>query len=358
MAKALMIYGASGYTGRLATGVALARGMQPILAGRSEAKIARFAEEHSLPYRVFTLDDPEDAAVSLEGVGAVLHCAGPFSSTARPMVDACLQARTHYLDITGEIAVFEDVLARGKEAERARVLLVPGVGFDVVPTDCLAAMLAGRMPDATRLELAIRGLGRMSPGTLRTMLEGIPSGGRERIDGEIRVVPMAGRERRVPFPSATASVYSIAWGDVSTAYHTTGIPNIVTYFQLPAWQALPLKMGRSVQTFLGHGRTQSAGRFLISHLVSGPGEYERMTGRCEIWGEVVNARGEVVTGTLSTPEAYALTADAAIRAVGRVFSGDLEPGAYTPARAFGADFISECDGVEVHAFQSGQAAPK
>ena len=250
MSKALLIYGASGYTGRLAARMAMERDMQPVLAGRNEGKVARVADELQLPYRIFSLENKRETMISLEGVGAVLHCAGPFSATARPMVDACLAGRTHYLDITGEIPVFEDVLARDAEARQGRVLLVPGAGFDVVPTDCLAAMLARRMPDATHLELAIHGLGSTSPGTTKTMIEGLPEGGRERIDGEIRPMPIARLSRRIPFLGGELTGYSIPWGDVSTAYYSTGIPNIVTYMVLPGLPGHDAQNGPAPSVFV------------------------------------------------------------------------------------------------------------
>lgn len=352
MSKALMIYGASGYTGRLATRTAVQRGLQPVLAGRNGARIKRVAAEYQLPYRVFGLDDPAEAKTSLEGVAAVLHCAGPFSATARPMVDACLSTRTHYLDITGEIAVFEDVLGRAAEARQGRVCLVPGVGFDVVPSDCLAAMLAARLPDATQLELVIYGLGRTSPGTTKTMIEGLPDGGRERIDGEICVRPVARLQKRVSFSDGERTAYSIPWGDVSTAYHSTGIPNIVTYLVMPQLQAATLKVAGPLQAILRQGAVQATARRLAGLLIKGPDEAMRATAFCEIWGEVRNAKGRRVTGLVRTPEGYRFTVDAALKAAGHVIDGDVEPGAYTPSRAFGADFITECEGVALREFRS------
>ena len=173
-----MIYGANGYTGRLLADLAVRRGFRPILAGRSVEKIRPLARERGMDHRAFSLDRPE-----LEGVAAVVHMAGPFSATSRPMVDACLAARVHYLDITGEIEVFEAVLSRDAEARAAGIVLLPGVGFDVVPTDCLAAMLHRRLPDATHLELAFDARGKASAGTAKTAVEGLANGGRARIDG-------------------------------------------------------------------------------------------------------------------------------------------------------------------------------
>src|SRR5580765_7458313 len=149
-----MIYGANGYTGRLAARLAKDSKLSPVLAGRHAEHIRPLARELGLESRVFDLDDPAVATANLQGVAAVLHCAGPFSATSRPMLTACLRATTHYLDITGEIPVFEDIHSREREIIEAGIIAIPGVGFDVVPTDCLAAMLKRELPSATHLKLA------------------------------------------------------------------------------------------------------------------------------------------------------------------------------------------------------------
>ncbi|HEX8155329.1 MAG TPA: saccharopine dehydrogenase NADP-binding domain-containing protein, partial [Thermoanaerobaculia bacterium] len=176
-----MIYGANGYTGELIAREAVRRGERPILAGRSGDKIVPLAKELGLDARIFDLD-----RIDLHDVDLVLHCAGPFTRTAKPMVRACLEARAHYLDITGELNVFEAVLARDADAKARGITLLPGVGFDVVPTDCLAAKLKERMPDATELWLAFysRG-GSISRGTMKTMIEHSGKGGAIRKDGAI-----------------------------------------------------------------------------------------------------------------------------------------------------------------------------
>src|SRR5262249_35866054 len=156
---------------------------------------------------------------------SVAHCAGPFARTALPVVTACLETRTPYLDITGEIAVLESLHALGGRASAAGITLLPGAGFDVVPTDCLAALLAARLPDAPQLDLAFLAGGGASPGSARTALEGAVEGGRIRAGGEIRVVPVGSRQVRAAFPSGARTVVSVPWGDVSTAYHSTGIPD-------------------------------------------------------------------------------------------------------------------------------------
>jgi short subunit dehydrogenase-like uncharacterized protein len=200
MSGTWMIYGANGYTGGLAARVAKDRNFSPVLAGRHAGHIRRLARELGFESRVFDLADAAVAATKLEGVAAVLHCAGPFSATSRPMLAACLRAGTHYLDITGEIAVLEDIHSRSQEIKEAGIVAIPGVGFDVVPTDCLAAMLKRELASATHLKLAFKPrYGKLSPGTAKTMFEGLPEGGRIRENGRIVKVPSAYKVETIPF---------------------------------------------------------------------------------------------------------------------------------------------------------------
>src|SRR5580765_343962 len=199
MSNNLLIYGANGYTGELITRFAVERGLKPILAGRNAIKVEELAKKHHLEYRVFSLDETDRLDAALQEVDMVLHCAGPFSITSRPMVEACLRNKKHYTDITGEISVFEGAAAMGKKAEDAGIMLMPGVGFDVVPSDCLALHLKDRLPSATHLSLAFYGKGRMSHGTQATMTMNVGKGGAIRKNGEIIGVKAAWKTRDIDF---------------------------------------------------------------------------------------------------------------------------------------------------------------
>ena len=203
MPNNFLIYGANGYTGELIVRYAVERGMKPILAGRNAAKVESLAKQNNLDYRVFALEETEKLDAALREVSFVLHCAGPFSLTSRPMIEACLRVKRHYLDITGEIAVFEGVFARHREAEAAGIALLPGVGFDVVPSDGLAARLAAALPAATSLDLAFGTLGgSWSRGTLATAIEALPATGAIRKDGRLVSVGWSSwsAPRRISWP--------------------------------------------------------------------------------------------------------------------------------------------------------------
>jgi short subunit dehydrogenase-like uncharacterized protein len=334
-----LIYGANGYTGRRIAEEAAARGWQPILAGRRGAEIAALAQRLRCAYRVFPLDDPPRLAEGLKDVSAVLHCAGPFSATGEPMMDGCLRAGVNYLDITGEIAVIEAAAARGPAAVEAGVTLLPSTGFDVVPSDCLAAMLAERLPGATRLQLAFSGGGRIGPGTARTIVEGLRGGGRVRIDGRIAAVPVAWKTIHVELGGVRREAATIPWGDVATAWYTTGIPNIEVYAVMPHKQIVVLRRLRPVLAML---RLPGIGRPLgrtISSFLTGRTQSANESSRSSFWGRVSDEHGRAVTATLETIEGYRLTVLTSLAAVDRVLGGGVPHGFVTPARALGSQFI-------------------
>ena len=356
-----MIYGANGYSGGLAARLAKSRGLQPVLAGRNAAEIAPLAAELGLEARVFGLSDAFETARNLAGIQAVLHCAGPFSATYKPMLDACIRSRTHYLDITGEIAVFEAIHARGAELRQAGIVAMPGVGFDVVPTDCLAAMLKREMPGATRLKLAFKSRnGKLSHGTTKTMVEGLPEGGKVRRDGRIVTVPTAYKVESLPFSVGDfSSAVTIPWGDVSTAYYSTGIPNIEVFLGVPEKQIRQMRLPGWLRWLAGRKLVQAFLKSQIGKRVKGPDDAERARGEMLIYGEASDEAGNRLALRLRTPEGYTLTADAALAALTRVLEGSLAPGAYTPSMAFGADFVLGLEGVKlsrVDGFTRGPAA--
>lgn len=334
-----MIYGANGYTGRLIAREAVDRGMRPVVAGRNRPEIENLAGELGCHGRVFRLDKVEQIAEQLMGLSAVLNCAGPFSATAGPMMDACLLAGTHYLDVTGEIDVIEAAAARDDRAKRAGVTLIPAVGFDVVPSDCLAAMLAGRLPDATRLQLAFSAPSHVSPGTAKTILEGIGRGGRVRIDGRLTKVPLAWKTMSVSLATGVQQAVSVPWGDVASAWYTTGIPNIEVYATMPAVNIKLLRRTRWALPLLGIWPIRTMLRRLIEWRIKGPAAGQLAESRASFWGRVSDQKGNSVQATLETPGGYRLTVATALACTERVLAGSAPTGFSTPAQAFGQDFI-------------------
>ena len=336
-----LIYGANGYTGELIAREAVRRGLKPILAGRSAEKIDLLARELGLKAGAFPLTTPK-----LDGVDAVLHCAGPFVHTSAPMVQACLDAGVHYLDITGEISVFESIMAMNDAALQRGVTLIPGVGFDVVPTDCLAAMLAAKLPGATELELAFFSpKAELSRGTLKTMIESIGEGGAIRRDGKIVRVPPAYDAREIPFSCGPRMAMTIPWGDVSTAFHSTGIPNIRVYTGASPTSIARMRRIRSFLPMLGFKPVKRLLQSFVNRR-SGPSEMKRAAGRTYLWGRAANGANEI-TMTMTTPEGYALTVLSALAAVDGLLASPRRPGSFTPSKFFGAEFVTTIEGVEL-----------
>ncbi len=343
MSKTFLIYGANGYTGELITRYAVERGLKPILAGRNESKIKPLAEKHNLEYRTFSLEDSEKLDAALQETEFVLHCAGPFSLTSKQMVDACLRNKKHYLDITGEIAVFEASAKRDQAAKDAGIMIMPGVGFDVVPSDCLAKHLKDRLPSADKLTLAFYGLGKISHGTQYTMTMNIGNGGAVRRDGTITNVPAAWKTREIDFGEVKKTGVTIPWGDVSTAYYTTGIPNIEVYTVLPPSNLAMLKFSRYFGWLMSIGFLKD---FALRQIPEGgASDEERAEGKTYLWGEASDKDGKKAVSRLQTPEGYTLTVLTALQIAERILNGNFCAGFQTPAKCYGADLILEIENV-------------
>ena len=339
-----MIYGANGYSGELIAREARRRGLKPVLAGRSAERVAPLARELDCEHRAFALADAAATAKALADMKLVLNCAGPFSATAAPLASACLNGRVHYLDITGEIEVFEALHTCDAEAKAAGVVLCPGVGFDVIPTDCLAAALRIALPDATHLALGFDSRSGFSPGTAKTMVEGLGKGGRVRRDGQIISVPPVWKVRRIDFGRGEKIAMTIPWGDVATAFHSTGIPNIETYIPatptLVRWRWLlpwlrPLFSLSFVQTLL---------KQRVTATVRGPDAEQRQRTPTWVWGEVTNAAGARKIGRVQTANGYDVTVHGALAVVEWLLADAPAGGYYTPARLLGAGLVETLPG--------------
>ncbi len=345
MSHDVLIYGANGYTGRLIVKEAIAKGLRPILSGRNADAINAMGREFSLEARPAAIEFQNVLDNVLEGVAAVIHCAGPFSRTAKVMADTCIRTKTHYLDITGEIAVFEMLAARSAEAARNDVMLLPGVGFDVVPSDCLAAHLHRRLTSATSLALGIHFGSSPSRGTATTMIENVGKGGAVRRGGRITKVAAAYKERDIDFGDKVRHCVTIPWGDVSTAFHSTAIPDIEVYMSSPPSQIRAMKMADNYGWLLASAPAQAFIKWRIRSGAAGPSEERRQASTARLYGEASDAHGRRSQSLLTTPEGYTLTALTAVASVQKVLSGVVLPGFQTPSRAFGADFILEIPGV-------------
>lgn len=331
MKEKWILYGANGYTGKLIAQEAISRGHRPVLAGRSAERLIPLANELDLDYRIFDLNNKIDLYNTITEFDLVFHAAGPFIHTSEPMVQACLKAGINYLDITGEVPVFEQNFKYDKEAREKEIAIISGVGFDVVPTDCLAKHVSEQTSNPTHLELAIAGEGGVSPGTLKTIFEHISTGLLIRENGKLSKFTLGNGMRKVKFSDKVRTVTPTVWGDLATAYITTGIPNIIVY--MPYSKTM-------VDLMKGTRLKKDKVNEWIEKNIKGPDELTRNTSQSYIWAHTKNDDGQEAQAWLETMEGYKFTAVASVRSVEKVF--ELSPkGALTPALAFGKDFILE-----------------
>jgi short subunit dehydrogenase-like uncharacterized protein len=335
-----LLYGAYGYTGRLIAQQAKDRGHDPVLAGRSAEKLIPLAEELDLDYKVFDLKDEENILKKIKKFDLVLHTAGPYKYTSTPMLKACLKSKTNYLDLTGEIPVLEQNFKYDTQAKKNDIVIISGVGFDVVSTDCLAKYVSDKILNPISLEIGINSISNLSPGTIKTMLEYNDISQLVRRNGEL--IPLEKYlMRKIQFIDKEISVRPVTWGDLSTAYRTTSIPNITVYFPVQTKFPNILKLsGVSAKEMSSNEKAKKKVLNWIEEHVQGPDEFTRKNNRSYIWVSVSDGEGRSEQAWLETMESYRFTAMAAVLSVEKVFEL-LPKGALTPALAFGADFVLE-----------------
>ena len=344
MSDPILIYGAAGYSGRLATRACLELGLRPVLAGRTETTVADQAARHGLEHRIFDLQDPGRVDAGLAGMRAVLHMAGPYSQTGRLMADGCLRTGVHYLDITGETQVVEGFARLGRAARERGVMLMPSVGFDVVPTDCLAAHVARHVPDADTLAIAMTSLAFITRGSARTAMEAAGAGIGRR-NGRIARVGLASIEQTFDFGDGPRACINCTWGDVANAWYTTGIPNIDVFFEATPFLRALLFLAGTYAPFLRTAAGQAWLRAHVAMLPEGPSEQKRRSTRMVVVARATHPDGRRKTARLHTPEAYTFTGIASAHVARRVLAGDFEPGFQTPGRVFGPEFVLSLPGV-------------
>jgi short subunit dehydrogenase-like uncharacterized protein len=346
MAPDFLLYGSTGFVGDAIARLAVKNGLRPILAGRNAEKVGTLASELGLEHRVFNLENKKAIDSALKDTAAVLHCAGPYIHTFKPMLDGCLRTGKHYLDITGEIPVLETIVAHGPEAKAQGVMLMPGVGFDVVATDCLAAHLKQRLPSATQLTLAFHSQGPagLPPGTLKTSVEMIPYGTKSRRkNGRLESVPGRRKTRMIDFGQGPVEANMLSWGDVITAFYSTGIPNIEVYAAFPKEMVRQMMIVDYLHPLF---RLSAVRSFAKRGMKGGSTAEERARTRVSVWGEVQDDQERKAVSRLHGPEAGVVwTVNAALAVVQKVLANDVKHGFQTPSLVYGPDFVLEGEGV-------------
>jgi short subunit dehydrogenase-like uncharacterized protein len=305
-----MLYGAAGYTGALIARHARERGHRPVLAGRSAPAVAALAEQLGLRHRAAALDDPAALTATLDGVDLVLNTAGPFLHTAAPLAQACLAAGVHYLDIGNELQAFRALYDLDQRAQDAGVTIMPGVGFGVIATNCLARYVSDAVGGAAILEVASRAaVAQAGPGVAASRSENMPFGGWIRRAGHPESLPLGSGIITITFPDGPCTIMPLPTGDLEAAFQATGATDVTAYAAVPG--------APSPQAADTDAAARPAFRSFGWARATGP------DGTAEAW--------------LQTGESYAFTAAAAIRAVEETLARSLS-GTFSPAAAFGADF--------------------
>ncbi len=341
----VLIYGSYGYTGRLITDESKVYGLKVLLSGRNETKLAQHSDETGLPYQTVDVENRAALEGLLQQAEVVIHCAGPFKHTAQPMANACLKTQTHYTDITGEYDVFELLAGFDQRAKDKGILIMPGVGFDVVPSDCLAVHLKNQLPEPKLLELAFASTTRgMSRGTNKTIIEGMGYGSVIRKDGVLTFVPLGHDVQVIDFGPFSSKTMCIPWGDVSTAWRSTSIENIKVYMAVTDKMIKNAKMSNWLGWLLRQHWVKNYMLKKLDQKPAGPSREKRDKGRSFLWGRVVDGSGEEREARLEVPNGYVLTAKCAALTAERLCTTEVRPGYYTPAQYFGETFILEIEG--------------
>ncbi|GEO10645.1 saccharopine dehydrogenase family protein [Segetibacter aerophilus] len=343
-----LLYGANGYTGELIARFASEYNLQPILAGRRKEALKALGTRLNMPYKVFDLADTAALEAALKEVKVVVHCAGPFDHTAKPMADACLKTGVHYLDINGDMDVYALLYSYNEAAKKAGVMIMSGAGFDVVPTDCTALFLKKLLPSATSLQLAFATPGGgLSHGTATTTVQKLGDPGAVRKDGKLIPVPVGHKGMKVDFGGGQKLfVMSLPWGDVYTAYLTTGIPDIESYTAVPAAAYWLLKFQFLFNWLLRTAFVRGLVKKKIDKAPPGLEDSKREKSTSLVWGKVTDKAGNKRIARLSGPDAYTLTAYCTLLIARKILDGHFAPGYQTPAGAYGEDLIMEIKGVK------------
>jgi short subunit dehydrogenase-like uncharacterized protein len=344
----VIIYGSYGYTGSLIVEQCKLKGLRVLLAGRNEQKLRGQSADSGYPYRCVSVEDHPALVKVLQEGDVVIHCGGPFAKTARAMASACIEAGTHYTDITGEFQVFEQLAGFDSLAKGSGIVVMPGTGFDVVPSDCMAVHLRNRLPSATHLELAFTmSKGGLSQGTAKTMVEGMGHGGMIRKNGLLTPVILGDDILEVDFGPFKKKCMCIPWGDISTAWRSTRIPNIQVYSGVSEKVIQSAKVSRWFNWLLRQNWLKAYLKKRIEQRPQGPRAEALENAKSYLWGRAYDHQGKQIEARLETPNGYTLTAKTSVIVAENLAAGNVRPGYATPAQYFGEELILKVEGTKL-----------
>lgn len=337
MTARALLYGATGFSGAALAERLRDLGRDLILAGRDAAAVAAMAARLGTDWRAFGLDDRAALDASLAGVAVVLHCAGPFVDTAAPMMAACLRTRTDYLDLAGEWPVFAAARDLGDLAQQAGVMLMPGVGFSVVASDCLLALAAARQPGTRALRLGVSRAHGMSRGSVKTLFAMNDHAVVAARDGALVRLPAGRTSHGFDFGGGEARAVGVSWPDVVTAPVTTGIATVETFAEADAAGHFAVRAGALAAPLTRHPRARAAVALAATAML--PARPRLEAAGFVLVAETTDRWRRTATLRMRTRDGYAVTTETASAIVRRILAGDRRDGFATPAGLFGGDFI-------------------
>lgn len=335
----VLIYGATGYTGRLIAERLRTLPLHGVVAGRSPDRVRALALEFAMTGRSVAIDQPKLLDHALQDIDIVINAASPFAQTAPALIESCLRTRTHYLDITGELPVFRTAFGYDEAARRRGIMVMPGAALGVVASDCLAVQVAAMVPNAKYLRIALLRPLSFSRGTLRSALGLAQARVSIRRNGRMISVPVGRLQRRFDFGAGERDSVAVSWADVFTAYHSTGIPNIEAYFDADIASRALYQLGAGLADAARLAPVKSLIAALTGILPEGPDQDRRRRERCVIVAEAEDSWRQRRTVRLQTPDGYSFTAEAAAAIAQHILQGEFTCGFQTPAKVYGADLV-------------------
>ncbi|MDQ4095869.1 MAG: saccharopine dehydrogenase NADP-binding domain-containing protein [Actinomycetota bacterium] len=339
----VLLFGATGYTGRLTTQALARRGVDFAIAGRDRSKLERLASENGDPeIRVASVGDVDSLVNALDGVKAMITCVGPFLKLGDTAVQAALEAKCHYIDSTGE-GTFIERLVRGHDADarQAGIAMAPALGFDEVPAD-VTTTLATEGLDNPDVVLTYALPSAPSRGTAKSVVDIITSAGPWLVDGRRVDVTPGQYARWSPMPSPLGPRYAISFplAEAQLAPLHLDLNSLRLFVTVGRAQAAALKAMPVTKAILSLPGARAGLEAVIERTISGPGEKARGA-RWTILGEAraVDRRRNVV---LSGRDVYGLTAEMLAAAAVRMSEPDFnEVGVIAPVQAVGIDRLQK-----------------
>ncbi len=345
MRRRVMLYGATGYTGRLIAARLQTSHYQPVIAGRNRDRVGQLAAELGLSGRAITLNEPEALDRALRDVGVVINAASPFAITAPALIESCLRTKTHYLDITGELPVFRSAFGYDEAARERGIMIMPGAGLGIVASDCLAMHVASLVPDAKYLRIALLRPNSLSRGSFRSALGLADSRVSIRRNGQLISVPAGRLQRAFDFGTGERESVAVSWPDVFTAWHSTGIRNIEAYFEADLASRTLYQFGARLADSMPLGPVKALIDVMARALPEGPSEAGRGAEKSVIVAEAEDSWRQRRCVRLETSDGYSFTAEAASALAQRIVGGEFLSGFQTPARVYGADLVLQFKGT-------------